>query len=864
MKNLLTASIASLLVASSMATSRVISFNVYWDTGGADVYGQVTTEHGVSTVPGSKTTGWVNSASGSQNNVAFSDGTTSTVDILATRPTNSPKNGADTLPANSTGAQNGLKYDGTVLRGYIKAGLAAGKEAKFTISDLNASFPNGYKVLAFLGGENRVNRASVSFTTNSVEGAKYFYKTSYNPAATSAPNRWQNDEDFRAATTTGNLTSSSPTASFPVANYAEFDADADVIVITVDNITSLDSAPAGLSGVQIIGNAVPAPEAPVLPIGAAFYDDFSGLNFDIGADFLMTPEVISRNKNTIPGNKAKEVYRYIKDNPWTGTNSKDYAAGHNYQYTFANVSTTSAKSPPSDSTGNAALKVGDSGPKTFGGLLAVNTGLRYDPRLNYTVTIRAKVKDNASSTILTNAVGNIGVGISLANMQKYRNPVTQVSNITATDLSTEWQEYSTTIYGGNLGNYAVLGYNTSDSTKEGQGYGKNQNRHRLGGEFAFSGPRQSQIYDTDFYRPQEIILTFGRGENTTNTLDHVTWLDWVKIETNDALATAATAAGVDVNNLAYDSDSDGLSDLEEIARGSDPLDPSSVGSGLEFVEIFTVPVTNWSTNTGVVVSDVSLPGHSQNDDGQIARFVSYPLTNWANLVDAKHQSLYGEGATTNIVAASHRFVSDTWTNYYEFNIPEGLTNVVKWKEATTNIVDLTSEDFHLVTDNLWSGARVSNNNHFKTNTLSGFYTNHLDGFALVQTYITNIVYVTKTAEVSYVETDITSRTRAKLRQNMSDTAVENGIKYHVLSCPNLNFSSFSNSGSFARGSRVTNGISGYIEQEVSSYIGGVNGGGVSQIGDQYYLREYISTPTDDPASHYFDTYPTNFVIYSGE
>jgi hypothetical protein len=118
--------------------------------------------------------------------------------------------------------------------------------------------------------------------------------------------------------------------------------------------------------------------------------------------------------------------------------------------------------------------------------------------------------------------------------------------------------------------------------------------------------------------------------------------------------------------------------------------------------------------------------------------------------------------------------------------------------------------------------------------------------------------------VSYVETDITSRTRAKLRQNMSDTAVENGIKYHVLSCPNLNFSSFSNSGSFARGSRVTNGISGYIEQEVSSYIGGVNGGGVSQIGDQYYLREYISTPTDDPASHYFDTYPTNFVIYSGE
>ena len=108
MKNLLTATITSLLVASSMATSRVISFNVYWDTGGANVYGQVTTEHGVSTVSGSRTTGWVNSASGSQNNVAFSDGATSTVDILATRPTNSPKNGADTLPVNSTGVQNGL------------------------------------------------------------------------------------------------------------------------------------------------------------------------------------------------------------------------------------------------------------------------------------------------------------------------------------------------------------------------------------------------------------------------------------------------------------------------------------------------------------------------------------------------------------------------------------------------------------------------------------------------------------------------------------------------------------------------------------------------------------------------------------
>ena len=71
MKNLLTATITSLLVASSMATSRVISFNVYWDTGGANVYGQVTTEHGVSTVSGSRTTGWVNSASGSQNNGGF-------------------------------------------------------------------------------------------------------------------------------------------------------------------------------------------------------------------------------------------------------------------------------------------------------------------------------------------------------------------------------------------------------------------------------------------------------------------------------------------------------------------------------------------------------------------------------------------------------------------------------------------------------------------------------------------------------------------------------------------------------------------------------------------------------------------------
>ena len=98
----------------------------------------------------------------------------------------------------------------------------------------------------------------------------------------------------------------------------------------------------------------------------------------------------------------------------------------------------------------------------------------------------------------------------------------------------------------NLGQNAVFGENAFAS-----GFGPNGRHNRV----------PSNSLNLTSYFPQELMISIGRSPNSTNTLDHSTWVDWIKIETNNYLASVAASYGLSETNLLIDSDSDGQSDL---------------------------------------------------------------------------------------------------------------------------------------------------------------------------------------------------------------------------------------------------------------------------------------------------------------
>ena len=88
-----------------------------------------------------------------------------------------------------------------------------------------------------------------------------------------------------------------------------------------------------------------------------------------------------------------------------------------------------------------------------------------------------------------------------------------------------------------------------------------------------------------------------------------------------------------------DSDSDGQSDLAEIATGGNPTNAAIKGAGLSIVQLKDVIRPIYVTN-----NITTLP--NQNDDGQVPEIINYPVTNFVLTNDAK----YG---ITNIIASEH-------------------------------------------------------------------------------------------------------------------------------------------------------------------------------------------------------------------
>jgi hypothetical protein len=189
---------------------------------------------------GSVVGGWVNlNQTLNATDLAFSDGSSSTVDVNLTAP-----NGWGSAAA---GAND------TPLKGFIDDYTATVNPAYLTLSQLNASFPLGYFAVVYLSGFNLNDGASIS------DGTSTFYYQPVNFAA----GTW--DGTLVQTTTTTDLGS----GNAPVAQYALFGSPSSPL--TTDSVTftldTLYGGGSGLGGVQIVG--VPEPSvAMTLLLGA--------------------------------------------------------------------------------------------------------------------------------------------------------------------------------------------------------------------------------------------------------------------------------------------------------------------------------------------------------------------------------------------------------------------------------------------------------------------------------------------------------------------------------------------------------------------------------------------------------------------
>ena len=353
-----------------------------------------------------------NNTIGNQNNLTNDSGVATTVDVTANRP-----NWSALWPAD---------YTNTVLYGGIRENLNEGTRSSATISDLNANFPDGYKVIAYLNGSSAMNAALVTdgTTTN-------YYKSLYTPGNFTGVLTETTDQDYDGTS-----------ASVPVAQYAVFGSD--VSPLTADSITltmdALLGNAASLCGFQIVGA-----EPPSLPEGTVFYDDFGNYT---DADGKV-------------GHTRVNPWSWdpVVNNVWDGTASKYYR--NNWGCIFGTTNATDVKAQsPSDSTGGVGAKIGyvNHNP-SYSEVLSVNTGIKYDINTNYTFKARAMVKNQYGVTT-NDAIASGQINL----ISGYYNPVSsnfvsvkneQVTNLTATgwtdiEFSSNGARIGTNAHGNNI------------------------------------------------------------------------------------------------------------------------------------------------------------------------------------------------------------------------------------------------------------------------------------------------------------------------------------------------------------------------------------------------------------------------------
>lgn len=222
---------AALLTATFPTNAAIISVNLTPFTGDAANIDSDETFGIVS--EGTVVGGWLNfNRSGGDNtqgplttsSLPFSDGTLSTLGMTLTAP-NSWANGFSGAYADTPLNQGLDDYPATV------------NPTSITLTNLNASFPNGYKVIVYVGGFNANRGASISDGTTT-----YYYRVDPAPVIPYGT--------FARTTQTTDLGATNN----PIAQYAVF---GDSVLLTSDTLTltldALYNGGAGLCGFQVVG-----------------------------------------------------------------------------------------------------------------------------------------------------------------------------------------------------------------------------------------------------------------------------------------------------------------------------------------------------------------------------------------------------------------------------------------------------------------------------------------------------------------------------------------------------------------------------------------------------------------------------------
>ena len=753
--------------------------------------------------------GWINTVDGSIPNATLRDGRETAVSI-------------STINEAGSGTSTATSYDNSPLHAWAIAGIpSSSKPVHATIDNLNEVFPSGYKIIVYLNGHPRVGNARIYLTENGGAGDLntgsdpfYSYKTIWTPSNYSGT-------PVQTIQNTG--------GTVPLAQFAIFDSlNADKVTLTLETIATSGGG-AGLSGFQIVGDV---DDEYVfgqtdIPEGAVLYNDFSHYlykDYSIAAGGTANPTY--HNKKNFPyiGGSSKGVFVRSKRNPYVWNDSSTWFVNHSYAFKFADTNATNSKYvAPSDSTGGTALKVGFQGPRMSTGTILLNTGIKFDPSLNYTVTIRAKIKDEVDSAVLTNAVGNVSLSAGFGNLARVRNPYAIINQAATNGLTTtNWTEVSVDVYGGNLAENAIFGENAFASS----GFGPNSSNHRI----------PNNKINLDNYYPQELMVSIGRSPDSTNTLDHSTWVDWIKIETNNYLDSVASGYGLSSTNLLGDSDSDGQSDLVEIATGGNPTNTAIKGAGLSIISFKDVVRPIYITNNITILPN-------QNDDGQVQEIINYPVTNFVLTNDAK----YG---ITNLIANEHRFGGSSWTNFVEHVTDASNTNAVKWKDTIDQIIDVNLSNYTYNVVTLNDSAHVTNNNVILEVEILGSWTNSLDNGVdiLIPSYgnlaFTNKINVTKTGELSVVGYQTNSIVRFKRPRSANVSNL--GCKYSIASRDSLTIGSWTNSGTYNFGDVYNPSNFPGVEMGTST---------APQASDGGFLQLRVTSPDNDPSTFYFDTFP---------
>lgn len=512
------------------AYSGVISVNIIDSSGN----GSVDQSWGIESLD-SQVDGWINTASANINGLSLSDGTLTTVNSSSIRPN-----------WNSTDASGDSdNYDGSPLRAFIQAYLAAEQEPHITLSNLNENFPDGCSIIVYLGGPSVNLGASVSLTDGTPDDwnknvdTTYYYKTRWNPDAANPPYGYFGMNSLIQATEIGPLVDSSPASSFPVADYAVFEnIMVDTVTITVDGMRNNG---AGLSGFQIIGNSSFEPKN--------IFDDTFG-----------------NGSSAWPSYSAEE-YNALNRTPWL-VDFRYGASAVGGVYEHANL-----------------IEFWQTSNASISNAITVSRSFIADPNTAYTLNLSAAINNGDLPRSIPVRVYSGSTQYALDE-----ESFSGIYNLYGNDYTVDYNNFETRTYEFQLENILQVDSNATIEVQLGGSFGGSEswdansvaiNQISLMGVSVID-----QSFDLTVYSQGDGSVsptTFSSSEVTNLALVATANPGWLFTGWSGSISGDYTTASTnltldtDLNILAtfsLDADSDGATNIQEELYGTDPYDPN--------------------------------------------------------------------------------------------------------------------------------------------------------------------------------------------------------------------------------------------------------------------------------------------------